>query len=66
METPQINTPEAVEHKTDDEILAEAAETARQVGAVAERAVYVLDKSGVVATQHEVEDALARRHEGIK
>ncbi len=58
METPHTNT---VETKTDDEILASAAETARQVGAVAERAVYVLDKSGTVMLPEEHDDVLVRR-----
>ncbi len=63
METPHTNTPEL---KTDDEILASAAETARQVGAAAERAVYVLDQSGLVVTDKEHDDILARRSVDIK
>ncbi|MEO5690760.1 MAG: hypothetical protein ABIQ64_01090 [Candidatus Saccharimonadales bacterium] len=58
METPQTHTQET---KTDDEILGSAAETARQVGAVAERAVYVLDKSGTFMLPKERDDVLARR-----
>lgn len=45
---------------TDSEILAGAQEVTRQVGATAERAVYVLDQSGVVMQPHEV---AAARHD---
>lgn len=66
METSQTNiqtTPEAP--KSDAEILAAARKTAREVGAVAERAVYVLDQSGAVLTPQELADARARRAQDI-
>lgn len=63
METPHTNTQEV---KNDDEILAEAKETARQVGAVAERAVVTVDRNGIVLLPKEHDDVLVRRSLDVK
>lgn len=56
----QTHTAEQGKPSTDGEILADAREVTRQVGATAERAVYILNKSGVVMQPHEV---AAARHD---
>lgn len=56
---------QATETLTDDEILDAARETTRRVGATAERAVLMLDKSGVVMSPDEVADVRARQHQDI-
>ncbi len=58
------NTPEA--SISDEQIVAQAQETARQVGAVAERAAYVVDKNGIVMTDNEVANTLANRALDVK
>lgn len=64
METPQTHSPETT--NDDEAIVAAARETTRQVGAVAERAAYVLDQTGAVMTPAELADAQQRRTENIR